>query len=279
MPLLDIDGARYYVEEAGDGPPLLLLHGFTGSGRSWQPLLADLSPHFRIITVDLPGHGLSVMPDDPNRYAMPMVAADIELLLHEMGYTQSALLGYSMGGRLGLYLAHHYPERFHALILESASPGLKTRPEQEARMAADEELATTIEASDIQSFVDKWERLPLFSTQCDRLSPEEQQRLRQDRLSRDPAGLASSLRGMGTGVQPSLWSALSEVAQPTLLIAGQEDTKFVGIAEEMASAMPEATLAAGVRCWTHCPFGATPSLRRSSGRVAKRAWQKSTARR
>ncbi len=244
MPLLDINGARYHVAQVGDGLPLLLLHGFTGSGRSWQPLLGHLSHHFLVITVDLPGHGLSVMPDDPGRFTIPSIAADIDLLLREIGCTQTAVLGYSMGGRLALYLAAHYPDRFHRVILESASPGLKTQTEREARQAADEKLAARIEALGIRSFVEDWERLPLFSTQRDRLSPEAQHRLRQGRLRNDPAGLAKNLRQMGTGVQPSLWPALGTITQPVLLIAGRDDVKFMHIAEEMASAMPQATMAA-----------------------------------
>lgn len=243
MPLYDVAGARYNVEQRGDGPPLLLLHGFTGSGRSWETVLADLSAHYRVLTIDLPGHGDTVMPDEPDRFTMQSVAADIDLLLHEIGYPEVLLLGYSMGGRLALYLAHHYPQRFPVLVLESTSPGLRTREEQEKRIASDENLAAYIESSGILPFVDYWEQIPLFATQYGRVVPEERRRLRQQRLENHPAGLASSLRGMGTGIQPSLWPVLGTIDQPALLIAGHEDVKFAAIARDMAGMMPNAMLA------------------------------------
>lgn len=243
MPTLSINGARYFVEQHGDGPPLLLLHGFTGSGRSWQPLFGELARHRRVITVDLPGHGRTVMPHDLRRFTMQAIATDLSSLLHELDCPETALLGYSMGGRLALHLALHAPDRFTTLILESASPGLKTMAGRAARAAADEQLALDIETAGIASFVDRWERLPLFDTQRTRLTAAEHDRLRRGRLSTDPSGLANSLRGMGTGVQPSLWPQLGETAMPVLLIAGEEDAKFAAIAGEMANEMPSATLA------------------------------------
>ncbi len=80
--------------------------------------------------------------------------------------------------------------------------------------------------------------MPLFATQ----SPELRQRLHDQRLRNNPTGLANSLRGMGTGAQPSLWDRLGELTMPVLLIAGEHDAKFSAINREMQSLIPKAQL-------------------------------------
>lgn len=238
---LTLNGIRYAVRTAGRGASLLLLHGFTGSSANWQPHLPVLSADRRIIAPDLIGHGRSHAPADPNRYAMPRAAADLIALLDELDVAQTALLGYSMGGRLALYTAVHHPDRISHLILESASPGLPTAAERQARQQRDDALADWIETNGIEAFVDRWEALPLWASQA-QLPAAKRQTLRTQRLQNDPAGLANSLRGMGTGVQPPLWAALGQVTLPVLLIAGALDEKFVAINRQMAQQLPNARL-------------------------------------
>jgi 2-succinyl-6-hydroxy-2,4-cyclohexadiene-1-carboxylate synthase len=238
-----INGVRYHTVLHGlpTAVPLLLLHGFTGSGRSWIDHIPLFSEHCSVIIVDILGHGRSASPPDPNRYAMPQVAADLIALLDAWRIEQTALLGYSMGGRLALYLAYHYPERFSQLILESSSPGLASEEEQAKRRQSDEALADWIDAHGIEAFVDRWEALPLWASQ-QQLSTEIRQRLRQQRLQNNPVGLANSLRGMGTGAQPSLWEQLPALALPTLLIVGELDTKFVAINQQMGDRLANGRL-------------------------------------
>ena len=231
----------YAFLDHGHGPPLLLLHGFTGSGESWEPLLPALCEHIRVLTVDLPGHGRTRVPDEVAAYSMPRVVETLAEMLVASNAAPAHVLGYSMGGRVALALAAHAPHLVQRLILESASPGLATHEERTARAAADEALADRIEAGGIAAFVDEWEKLPLFATQ--RALPEAvQQRVRALRLRNDARGLALSLRGMGTGVQPSLWEALPALRMPVQLIAGQHDAKFVSIARAMAQQISNATL-------------------------------------
>jgi 2-succinyl-6-hydroxy-2,4-cyclohexadiene-1-carboxylate synthase len=229
-----------YVEQ-GEGEALLLLHGFTGSSASWARVLPELAERYRVIAVDLLGHGLSDAPAEPARYGMVPVAADITALLDHLGVDRAHLAGYSMGGRLALYLALLLPAHWHTLILESSSPGLAAA-ERAERVARDEELAAFVEAKGIDAFVDYWEQLPLFASQ-QRLPVEVQEKHRRQRLQNNPAGLAGSLRGMGTGVQPSLWARLPELELPVLLLAGARDDKYVSLAQRMARFLPGATLA------------------------------------
>ena len=238
-----VNGVTYYSVRQGsaNAPPLLLLHGFTGSAANWEPHFPLFSDQFSVFGVDILGHGRTDSPPNPGRYTMPQVAADIIALLDKWHIEQTALLGYSMGGRLAFYLACHFSHRVSHLILESSSPGLPTVAERTARRQQDEALADWIEANGIPAFVDRWESLPLWNSQ--RQLPEAtRQRLRQQRLQNSPIGLANSLRGMGTGAQPSLWPQLAALTLPTLLIVGELDTKFVEINKKMAAQLPNGRL-------------------------------------
>ncbi len=228
------------------GPRVVLLHGFTGSSASWEgvaPALAQAG--YRVWAPDLLGHGHTDAPDDPQRYTMAQVAADLVALFQHRELSLEGqplhLLGYSMGGRLALYLALDHPEWIHSLVLESASPGLDDPIQRGARRRQDEALAARILAQGIPSFVEAWERLPLWASQA-RLSPEVRRRLRQQRLQNRPQGLANSLRGMGTGAQPSLWPRLAELQMPVLLLVGAEDAKYVALGRRMAACIPSARL-------------------------------------
>lgn len=233
MPKIRVNDVHYYVETTGSGPPLLLLHGFTGSMVTWQPHIPAFAAHAQVISVDFLGHGRSVSPVDADRYQMAQVAADLLAILDELDVPCTGLLGYSMGGRLALYTAVHYPERISHLVLESASPGLAAAPERQARIIQDRALAEWIETHSLAAFVDKWEQLPLWASQS-QLPPERRQMLRRQRLKNNPPGLAGSLRGMGSGAQPSLWTQLPLLTLPVLLLVGELDEKFVKINRLMA---------------------------------------------
>ncbi len=234
-----IDGVNYHYRLVGQGDPVVLLHGFTGSSANWSPVIDALAPDYTVLAVDLLGHGDTGSPADPVRYRIERAAADLAELIPQLVAPPVTLLGYSMGGRLALYAAIHYPHLIKRLILESASPGLEDAAERAARRQSDEALADRIEREGIEAFVHYWEQIPLFATQ----TPEQRDRLRAGRLKNAPTGLANSLRGMGTGAQPPLWDRLGEVGEHTLLIAGERDSKFTAIARRMASLIPRADLA------------------------------------
>lgn len=235
-------GHHYSIDISGAGPPLLLLHGFTGDSTSWHELAAVMSKKYRVISLDILGHGNSDKPAETASYHMTAIAADIISLLDQLNVRQARLLGYSMGGRLALYLALRSPERLSSLLLESASPGISDTAQRADRRRADESLASRIESQGMRWFVDYWERLPLWASQA-KLPPAVLEAQRNQRLANDPLGLANSLRGMGAGAQPSLWQALPNLTMPTLLVAGQLDRKFRRLNEMMARKIPGAALA------------------------------------
>ncbi len=108
-------------------------------------------------------------------------------------------------------------------------------------LASDERLAASIERDGLERFVDDWEAIPLFASQ-QALPAETRERLRRQRLRNDPAGLAHSLRGLGTGHQAPLWDRLASVAIPTLVVVGELDAKYREIGARMAALMPLARL-------------------------------------
>lgn len=235
----DIDGLKFGLSEINNSSKdtIFALHGFTGSSSDWSTLANQLATR-RLIAPDILGHGLSEYPIEPELYEMSISADQLLFVMEHRQIDNFHLVGYSMGGRLALYIATHYPDRVKSLTLVSASPGLKTEAEREVRRQSDNGLADKIEKNGIAWFVDFWENLPLWDSQSAELKAE----LREKRLQNNPVGLANSLRGMGTGVMPSLWEKLPDLPMPVNLIVGELDAKFVAINQEMAELIPDVAL-------------------------------------
>lgn len=242
MPDIDIDGLSLHAEVAGSGPPVVLVHGFTGTGKSWRSLVEVLAPNFTTIAVDVVGHGRSASPEALDRYQMARAVDDLAALLRALGHERAAWLGYSLGGRIALQVAVRRPDVVSALVLEGATPGLDTAEERAARIAADEVLARRLEREGLEAFVDFWQSIALWDSQQRTLTEEQRAALRRGRLAQDPVGLAGSLRGMGTGSQEWVGDRLGTIEVPVLVTAGTLDTKFSAIARQMAEAIPDATM-------------------------------------
>ncbi len=225
----------------GEGPALVLLHGFTGSASSWDPVLIDdlgKAPR-TIIAVDLPGHGGSPLPSPGDR--LGEVADAAVSVLDEVGVERADWLGYSLGGRAALHVVLRHPDRVNRLVLEGASPGIADRAQRSARAEEDARLAKSIESDGLSAFVDRWMAQPIFATQRT-LPVDVRERERENRLAGSAHGYAAALRSMGTGVQEPLWQALGAVVAPVLLVAGEHDEKFRRLAVDMAEALPCARL-------------------------------------
>lgn len=207
-------------------PPLILLHGFTQTRRSWDPLVALLEGRDSfdrpVIRVDLPGHGGS----GDIRADLPETA---DLVVETCG--TGIYCGYSMGGRVALHIALQHPRVVDRLIAIGATPGIPDAEERRHRRIADDELADTIESIGVDAFLEQWLSQPMFAG-----LPHSETDL-VERRRNSPSGLASSLRTAGTGTQDPLWSRLPELAMPVLLLAGSRDIKFAEIADRMVEAI------------------------------------------
>lgn len=234
MPRERVNSIDIHYEAAPGGLPLLMLHGFTGSTRAWQGIPENLAGDVQPIAVDLIGHGQTSAPDDPDRYRIEQAVDDLIELLDRMEIEQTALLGYSMGGRVALHLALAHPDRVSSLILESASPGIDDPTVRANRRASDEKQAQMIEEQGLETFVDHWESIPLFESQ-QKLPAGVRRRQRELRLRQSPTGLANSLRGMGAGAMTPVSSRLKSFPMPVLYLAGEYDEKYRGIGEQLAA--------------------------------------------
>jgi 2-succinyl-6-hydroxy-2,4-cyclohexadiene-1-carboxylate synthase len=237
------DGLVLALREQGAGPALLLVHGFTGSQRAWgEPVIAALAAHGRVLAVDLIGHGASDLAQRAERYGVREVVADLCEVLDARGAADALWIGYSQGARIARAAAVLAPARVAGLVLEGGSPGIERADERATRAAADAALAARLEREGIEPFVAHWMALPLFASQ-QRLPARTLEAERQRRLANDPLALAACLRGLGSGAQPSFWSALGAIRAPALLLAGEHDAKYRELARAMAAALPRARAA------------------------------------
>jgi 2-succinyl-6-hydroxy-2,4-cyclohexadiene-1-carboxylate synthase len=232
-----INGVNYDCDVVGSGDALLLLHGFTGSKQTWKPFMQEWSKQYKVIAVDLIGHGRTDSPPDASRYDIEQVAKDMIALLQVLHVGKAHVLGYSMGGRVALTMACLYPSRIQSLIVESTTAGLRTEEERVFRREQDAILAMNIELFGVEKFVDEWERIPLFESHQS-LPAETKEALRAERLEQSPIGLANSLLGMGTGSQPSWWDILHSVHLPVTVLCGEWDNKFCLLADELEKSLP-----------------------------------------
>jgi 2-succinyl-6-hydroxy-2,4-cyclohexadiene-1-carboxylate synthase len=227
---------RFEADTVGGTPGragLVLLHGFTNTGACWQPVLsAGAGERYRPITPDIRGHGTA---SERVPVTLEAVLGDIAALAPE-GRDRFTLAGYSMGGRIALHAALAMPERIDRLVLIGASPGLADAAEREARLRADEQLASEFESSTIDELASRWARSPVLAG----LPLATAAVARADRLRNTPGGLARALRGLGTGALPSLWGRLGELPMPVTLAAGERDEKFIAIAGQMQALIREA---------------------------------------
>ena len=209
---------------------LLLLHGFTATGASWDAVRRHVDGGlYEPEAPDLRGHGA-------RSHDFPVtIEACVEDLRQDEPY---ALAGYSMGGRVALHLALAQPERVRRLVLVSTTAGLADDAERAERRTADDDLAEGIERAGLEAFARSWAAQPLFDDQ----PPEVVAAAGRDRLRNTASGLAASLRGMGTGVMIPVWDRLHELTMPTTVVVGERDAKFREIGERLAERLPDAEL-------------------------------------
>jgi len=213
--------------------PLLLLHGFTQTGRGWDEVARHLAAErYRPLAPDLRGHGAA-----GSRRPIDVQSCVTDVARLAAG--SFALAGYSMGGRLALSVALAHPRRVSRLVLVSATAGIEDAAARSARRESDEALAAWMQEDRLMTEVaDRWGAQPLFAHQ----SPEIAAAARADRLGNEPRHLAASLRGVGTGVMEPLWDRLGELEMEVVVLAGELDEKFVALGRRLADMLPRGEL-------------------------------------
>ena len=212
---------------------IVLLHGFGGTHRAWDGVLARLDPgRYLPVALDLPGHGGQGDREPPA--TLEGFAEDVLARAPE----RFTLCGYSMGGRVALALALAAPERVSRLVLVSTTAGIEGDAERERRRAADRVLADELETVPFEDFIEGWRTQPLFADE-----PLEVGALaRADQRRNRPDALAAALRGAGTGRMEPLWDRLGELTMPVTVVAGERDAKFRALGERIAGLLADARL-------------------------------------
>lgn len=233
-----MSGGMLHFERRGHGHAVMLLHGYTGTGRGMGALSRALECGHETILPDLPGHGRSTAAAG---HDFDQCLDDLVATLRAAGHRRAHWLGYSMGARLALGCAVRHPDCVQSLVLIGGRAGIEDPGERAARRAADEALAGRIESIGVEAFLDEWLAQPMFATLA-RRGPAFMATERRARLAHDARGLAASLRALGPGAQPPLFAELPKLQAPVLLVAGALDERFVAIARDLARRLPRAEL-------------------------------------
>jgi 2-succinyl-6-hydroxy-2,4-cyclohexadiene-1-carboxylate synthase len=212
---------------------LVLLHGFSGTRRAWDGLIARLDgERYRPLALDLPGHGEAAAAPAPITFS-----SCVDAVL-DAAPERFVLCGYSMGGRVALHVALAAPERVARLVLVSCSPGIDDPTERAARRAADRRLADELERAPFQQFIERWRSQPLFADE----PPAVRARASEEMRRNDPRALARVLRGLGTGEMQPLWARLGELSMPVTFVAGERDRKFRAIGQRLVASLADGRL-------------------------------------
>ncbi|MCA1458167.1 alpha/beta fold hydrolase [Bradyrhizobium sp. BRP22] len=221
MPKINRDGVEIHYEVHGDGPPLLLTHGYSSTSAMWQGQIAALSKRHRLVLWDMRGHGQSDYPSDPAVYSEALTVADMAALLDAIGADQAIVGGLSLGGYMSLAFYRAHPERVRALLIIDTGPGFK---KDDARDAWNKRAYDTAEKFEREGL----DLLKSFS------------RERSTVTHRDASGLARAARGMLTQRDARVIESLPEIKVPSLIVVGADDAPFLAASDYMAAKIPGA---------------------------------------
>ncbi|MDP3748315.1 MAG: alpha/beta fold hydrolase [Phenylobacterium sp.] len=221
MAKLNRDGVEIYYEVHGEGPPLLLTHGFSATAQMWKGQIDSLAPHFQLITWDMRGHGQSDYPVDPAAYSEEATVADMAAILDAVGAKDAIIGGLSLGGYMSLAFHLAHPERTRALLIIDTGPGYKKDEAREGWNA------------------NALKRADRYDTDGLGLLEKGSAETRTAR-HRDATGLAHAARGMLTQRDARVIESLPHIAVPALVVVGADDTPFLAASDYMAGKIPNA---------------------------------------
>lgn len=213
------DGVRIFYTTIGSGPPLLLIHGATGTTRWWElyGYLNALSGNYQLILMDLRGHGQSDKPHEHSAYQMPQQADDVVAVLDDLRISRAHVWGLSLGVRVAFHLGARYPDRVDSLIAMGGHP-YPVSPE-------DIEFDNSIIAT-LREGMDAWvSRVEATGTE------------REMMLDQDADALIGAVYGEID--DPGVVDSLAQITMPCLLIVGELDDAN-DLARQAAMALPRA---------------------------------------
>ena len=222
MPKLNRDGVNIYYEVHGEGPAVLLSHGYSATSQMWRGQIEPLAKTHKVVTWDMRGHGQSDYPEDPAQYSEPATVADMAAILDAVGAEKAVIGGLSLGGYMSLAFNRVHPERVTALLIIDTGPGYRS---DEAREGWNQNALKT---------ADRYDRDGLG---------RQAEASAEVRISEhcNAEGLAKAARGMLTQRDPGVINSLPTIAVPSIVVVGENDKPFLNAADYMAAKIPGAT--------------------------------------
>jgi len=208
----DSNGVKIRYIVAGTGEPIILIHPFAASAEIWEPLVKDLSQNYRLIAMDCRGHGKSEKPHDPKEYGIEMVN-DVVRLMDHLGIKKAIIIGYSMGGSIGMKMLTEHPDRIWIAVIGGSLGFTKYESEHDEVPLLGPKLLSGTPLSDAM----------IASAPPDWPKPGPQQRTMMKRMD---AGQDSIALGAETVSHEGLWvddKKLRAITVPTLVIYGGND--------------------------------------------------------
>ena len=221
MAKLDRGGVAIHYDIEGEGPVLLLSHGYSATGEMWRDQVEALKDRFRVVTWDMRGHGRSDYPDEPAAYSEALTVGDMAALLDAASVERAVLGGLSLGGYMSLAFNLAHPERVRALMVIDTGPGYRS---DEAREGWNKNALRTAERYETEGLA----RLQRGTAEMRASS------------HRDASGLVRAARGMLTQRDAAVISSLPTIAVPSLVVVGANDAPFLAAADYMAGKIPGA---------------------------------------
>ncbi len=216
----------------GDGFPLLLVHGFTGSSLDWTDVVEPLARDRRVVTLDHRGHGESPNTGDAATYTFDQLVADMTRLVDGLGLERFDLLGHSMGGVVAMRYTLRHPERVRSLILMDTAAG--------AQPGAADLLRGGFELVRAQGMLALYEVIQPFLGTGER-AEVMRQRQRTKLEQTDP--VAFTELGEELLVYPSVLDELATLDLPTTVIVGENDNGLRDAADALGATIAGAVLA------------------------------------
>ena len=218
----EINRIKIHYDVSGQGPCLVLIHGFSDNLSMWHNQVPEFSKYFRVIRYDVRGHGKTEAPEQ--NYSMDLFAEDLLGLLDQLGIQKASVLGYSMGGRIALTFALKYPERTAGIIFANSGvmpPDFKPAPEQMMEMAERrKQMADLIETGNKEAIADFMAERSLSPGFRDK-SPEVFRQYKEVKLQNNPAPYKSIMAAMADSMANP--PDLVRIHCPVLIIAGEND--------------------------------------------------------
>jgi pimeloyl-ACP methyl ester carboxylesterase len=226
MPTATINGITLRYDVEGDGPAVLLSHGYSATGRMWDAQRRALADGYRVITWDMRGHGETESPDDPKVYSAELTVADMRGVLAHLGVSRAVIGGLSLGGYMSLAFYRTHPDMARALVICDSGPGYRNPEAREAWNRRAHARADELDARGL-----------------DALAGASREMRDAVRHHRSAHGLALAARGMLAQRDSSVIEVLPAIRVPTLIIVGDRDEPFVAPSRYMAGKIAGARLA------------------------------------